>query len=95
MNLRKRPRREGDGDQAVSDPIDRLIEMRAEIDAMIEVEERKRDKLRLEQLQVQMEQVGLVCANALALITKAKFHSDHAAQVAAVKKGLMDLARAA
>lgn len=86
----------------MTDAITRLIEMRDELDAMIEAEERKAEKLRMEQLETRVkeletlvEHAGMTCANALALMSKAKFHTDHAAQVSSVKRGLMQVARVA
>lgn len=79
----------------MSDDLETMIAKRDALNAKIEAEERKSEKLRLAQLEAKLEEFRVLSVNALALIGKAKFHSDHAAQVAAVKKGLMDLARAA
>lgn len=74
------------------DIIDELIEMRDRISARIEEEEARHAKL---QEAISADEARLVMADALALLAKGRFHSDHAGQVAAVRDRLRKQLRGA
>lgn len=67
------------------DIIDELIEMRDRIQKRIDDEEARAEKLARE---ISADEARLAMADALALISKGRFHHDHGAQVSAVKDRL-------